>query len=282
MVIRLTILPGRELFLKVDSAAAVNSGTVSPKNAGKIVKEIHWKVTRGSYLYRNDVMLFDLIAHNNWKRPICFVNPYSVNKVFNVSKYCHMRGLVYQFTPVPAMDYVKGLGGVAPDSSYRILMNKNVRWGRLNIPGVLVDPVSYRNAIFAKRSYVRLAQALANLHKYDSTVKVLDKGIYFFPNSKFPFDYSTIQWAYLYYQSGAIKKGNKVIMGIYNRYMGDLRYYNSLNERFIPYYKNNIREALSALQQMSRLTSGFRQDKLSEKIKQGFNDQLKLMEETMK
>ena len=279
---KIDYLPGRELFLKVDSAAAVNSGTVSSKNAGKIVKEIRWKVTQSPYLYRNDIMLFDLIANNNWKRPICFVNPYSVNKVFDVAKYFRMQGLVYRLTPVPAIDYVKGLGGVAPDSSYRILMNKDVRWGRLNMPNVLVDPVSARNALFAKRSYLRLAQALAGLHRYDSTVKVLDKGVYFFPNSKFPFDYLTIQWAYLYYQSGAIKKGNKMIMDIYNRYMGDLSYYNSLSDRFIPYYNNNIREALSALQQMARLTKGFHQDKLSKKIRKGFYDQLKIMKGTMK
>jgi len=111
---KIDYLPGRELFLKVDSAAAVNSGTVSPKNAGKIVKEIRWKVTQG-YLYRSDVMLLDLIANNNWKRPICFANPSSVSKVLNVEKYTHMRGIVYQFTPVPAMDYIKRVGGVDPE-----------------------------------------------------------------------------------------------------------------------------------------------------------------------
>ncbi|VAW28143.1 putative membrane protein [hydrothermal vent metagenome] len=279
---KIDYLPSKELFLKVDSAAAVNSGTVAKKDAGKIVKEIRWKVTQSPYLYRNDVMLLDLIANNNWKRPICFANPSSVSRVLNVAKYSHMRGLVYQFTPVPAMDYAKGIGGVAPDSSYRILMNKDVRWGRLNMPDVHVDRESFRNSILAKQSYVRLAQALVNLHKYDSAVNVLDRGIYFFPNSKFPFDYYTIHWALLYYQSGAFKKGNKVATEIYNRYMGDLSYYNNLNDRFIPYYNNNIREALSAIQQLSGFAKDFHQDTLAKKFKKGFYDQLKLMEGTIK
>ena len=278
---KIDYLPSKELFLKVDSAAAVNSGTVSPKNAGKIVKKISWKVTQG-YLYRNDVMLLDLIANNHWKRPICFVNPSSVSKVFNVEKYSHMRGLVYQFTPIPAMDYIKGVGGVDPKDSYRVLMSKNARWGRLNMPDVHVDRVSFRNSFIAKQSYIRLAQAMVNLHKYDSAVNVLDRGIYFFPNSKFPFNYYTIHWALLYYQSGAFKKGNKVATEIYNRYMGDLSYYNSLNNRFIPYYNNNIREALSALQQLSRFAKDYHQDALSKKFKKGFYDQLKLMEGTIK
>jgi hypothetical protein len=278
---KIDYLPGKELILKVDSAEVVNSGTVSPKDAGKIVKEIRWKITQG-YLYRSDIMLLDLIAHNHWKRPICFANPSSVRKVFNVLKYCQMRGLVYQFVPVPSMDYIKGVGGVSPDSSYRILMDKKVRWGRLNMPDVHVDRESFRNSVIAKQSYIREAQALADLHKYDSTVKVLDKGLSFFPNNKFPFDYYTIHWAMLYYQAGATAKGNQVVEKIYNRYMEDLKYYNKLNDTFASYYDNEIREALAALQQMVQLTKEFHQNKLSAKISKGFYGELKQMEGALK
>jgi len=278
---RISYLPSNDLFLKVDSAAAVSSGTVSPKDAGKIVKKISWKVTQG-YLYRNDIMLLDLIAHNNWKRPICFVNPSSVSKIFNVEKYSHMRGIVYQFTPVPASDYIKGVGGVDPEDSYRILMSKKARWGRLNMPDVHVDRTSFRNSGIAIQSYVRLAQAMVNLHKSDSAINVLDRLIYFFPNSKFPFNYFSIRWALLYYQSGAFKKGDKVATDIYNRYMGDMNYYNSLNERFIPFYNNNIRESLSALQQLTRLAKEYHQDTLSKKFKKGFYDRIKQLKGSIK
>ncbi len=293
---KIDYLPGKELFLKVDSAAAVNSGTVPLKDAGKIVKEIKWKVKQG-YLYRSDVMLLDLLANNNWKRPICFANPSSVSKVLDVAKYCQMRGLVYQLVPVPAKDYIPKVGGVAADSSYKILMSKKARWGRLNMPDVHVDRESFRNSVIAKQSYIRLAQALANMHKYDSTVKALDRGIWFFPNKKFPFDYYTIHWALLYYQAADYakkhhepkekymsyyKKGNDVVEKIYTRYMQDLNYYNRLNDKFVPYYDNDIREALTSLQQLAQLTKDFHQNKLSAKINKGFYEQLKTMEGTVK
>ena len=292
---KIDYLPGKELFLNVDSAAVVNSGTVPAKDAGKIVKKLQWKVTQG-YLYRSDVMLLDLLATNNWKRPICFANPSSVSKVLNLTKYMQMRGLVYQLVPEPAPDYIKGIGGVTPDSSYRILMNKKVRWGRLNMPDVHVDRESFRNATIGKQSYIRLAMALADEHKYDSTVRVLDRGLYFFPSSKFPYSYYTIQWALLYYRAGDyaknhhepakkyqqyFKKGNDVAEKIYQRYMEDLQYYNSLNDRFVPFYSDNIREALTSLQQLARLTKDFHQDKLSAKINKSFYDELKKMEGSM-
>ncbi len=270
-------MPSRDLYLKIDSAAVVNSGTVPVKDAGKIVKEIHWKI-RQSYLYRSDIMLLDLIATNNWKRPIYFANPGSVSKVLNVDKYCQMEGVVYRFIPVPAPDYYQGIGGVNMNDSYRILMNPNIRWGRLNMPHVHVDRESFRESTLAKQAYVRLASSLVNAHRYDSAVQVLNKGIYFFPNKKFPFSYFTIQWALLYYKSGDIKRGNEVIEKIYTRYMQDLDYYDSLKARFLEYYTNNIREALASLQQMAKLTSEYKQYKLSKKITNGFNEQIKKLE----
>ncbi len=273
---KIDYLPSKNLYLKVDSAAVVQSGTVAPKNAGKIVKEIHWKVKQ-NYLYRSDLMLLDLIATNNWKRPIYFANPSSVSKVLNVDKYCHMEGIVYRFKPTLAADYIKRVGGVDADDSYKILMDPKTRWGRLNEPDVNVDRESFRNSTIAKQSYIRLAQSLVNLHRYDSAIKVLDKGLYFFPGNKFPYDYFTTHWALLYYQAGAVKKGNKLVNAIFNRYMDDLRYYNSLNERFVPYYNDNIREALASLQQLGQITKDYGQKKLSKKMEDAFYNQIKDM-----
>jgi hypothetical protein len=270
-------MPTRDLYMKIDSAAVVNSGTVSKKNAGNIVKEIHWKI-RQNGLFRSDVMLLDLIATNNWKRPICFDNPSAVSKVLDVSKYCHMTGVVYQFKPTLAKDYIKGMGGVDVDFSYKVLMGPDVRWGRLNKPDVNVDRESDRNSIMGVQSYVRLAQALVNEHRYDSAVKVLDRETYFFPESKFPYDYFTIQQAWMYYQCGAVAKANTMVGEIYNRYMQDLDYYNGLQPRFFGYYTDNIREALSSLQQLVQLTKTYKQDTLSAKINKSLYAQLKILQ----
>ena len=77
------ILPTQKLKIVVDSAAVVNSGTVKPEDAGKIVAEIDWDVKQNG-LVRNDILLLDFIASNNWERPIYFANPNAVAKVFNV------------------------------------------------------------------------------------------------------------------------------------------------------------------------------------------------------
>ena len=275
-------MPTKDLYLKVDSAAAVNSGTVSKKEAGKIVKSIHWKL-RQNHLYRGDLMILDLIATNNWKRPIYFANPSSISRILDVSKYCHMEGVVYRFKPIPAENYIRGMGGVDMNNSYHILMYPQNRWGRLNKPDVNIDPLSRRNAtLLARSSYLRLAQALMQTHRYDSAIQVLDRGISYFPNEKFPFDYYTIQWAMFYYQAGATEKANKVVNAIYTRYLQDLKYYDKLQPRFLSAYTNDVRMALVSLQEMAQLTHRYKQTALFQKINQSLQEHATRMQRKIK
>jgi len=71
--------PTKKLKLTIDSATVVSNGTVPLELADKIVPVIKWDA-RQSSLYKNDLMLLDFIATNNWDRPIYFANPSAVNK----------------------------------------------------------------------------------------------------------------------------------------------------------------------------------------------------------
>ncbi len=269
-------LPAKTLSLKIDKDAVINSGTVAPEDRDKIVDEIKWKVTQGG-LYRNDLMLLDLISTNNWKRPIYFANPNSVSKVFNVDKYCRLEGVVYRFKPTLADDYMKQIGGVDADKTYEVLMDKDARWGRLNEKDVLVDRESARNSGMAKQNYLRLAQGLLNEGKNDSVVAALDKGIEFFPNDKFPFDYQMLSWIAFYYEAGAPEKANEVVNILTNNYMEDIAYYGSLPSRFSSYYDDDMQNAMAVLQRLTQLTKQYKQNDLSAEIEKKFYDNMSLL-----
>jgi len=262
-------LPAKKLTLMIDKEAVIASGTVPIEDSAKIVSKMEWTV-RQSGLFRNDLMLLDLIATNNWERPVYFANPNSHSKVLNVDKYCHLEGVVYRFKPTIATEFIKNIGGVNADRTYEVIMNESVRWGRLNQEDVIVDRESSRNAGMAKQNYVRLAQALLNERKYDSVIKVLDRGIEFFPNDKFPFDYYMISWADFYYKSGEIEKGNNLVKQIVERYEEDMNYYNSLPDRFVSQYKDDIKESMAVMQRLIQLTSQNKQEELSKEIEESF------------
>ncbi|MDP2721663.1 MAG: DUF2723 domain-containing protein [Bacteroidales bacterium] len=269
-------LPAKHLTYTVDKAAALQSGTVDPKDADKIVDVIRWDVSQGG-LYRNDLMLLDLIANNNWERPIYFASPNSVSKVLKVDRFCRLEGVVYRFTPVPVDDYMKGVGGVGADRSYEVLMNKDARWGRLNEKDVVVDRESSRNSIMAKQNYIRLAGALMNEGKKDSVVAVLDKGLEFFPEDKFPYDFYMLPWIELYYQAGNTEKANQTARALADRYTQDLAYYSSLPDRFLTFYDDEVQESMAVLQRLTQLTKQYKQADLSAEIEKTFYDNMSIL-----
>ncbi len=269
----LNYVPTKKLRLPINKDVVLATGTVRQENADKIVDSIVWNIKQNA-LYRNDLMLLDIIATNNWKRPIYFANPNSIKSVFNIDKYCHLEGIVYRFKPTPAPEYIKRVGGVNADRTYEVLMADDVRWGRLNEDDVVVDRESDRTVGIMKQNYIRLAQALANQQKYDSVVEVLDRGLYFFPENKFPFDFFMIPWADNYFKAGADDKGEDVLRSIAKRYIDDLNYFASLDEKHAQYYNDQIQESMAVLQRIAQLADHHQQFELSDEFEQDLIENL--------
>ena len=159
-------------------------------------------------------------------------------------------------TPAPApntlpFEYHAGAGGVFIDGSYDLLVN-NSRWGNLNNPHVTIDPESARNVPFIKMAYMRLAQAFVNRGEYEKAITVMDKCQEFFPDERIPFAfYYEGYFPELYYRSGAMEKGDAVLRKIVANASDNLRYYLSLEPRFIEYYKEDWRDDLALINTMT-------------------------------
>jgi hypothetical protein len=271
---RINYLPSRKVKIAIDKEAVIKSGTVPEHLHHLIVDEMVFEFPKGSIM-KNELMLLDLIATNNWSRPIYFANPGSVRDLFAIDKYCHLEGVVFRFMPVMAQHYYKGLGGISVDGSWEVLM-EDVSWGRLHEPDVTVDRQSQLNVSLAQRNYYLLAQSLINENKADSAIQVLDKGIEFFPHEKFTFDYFKVYWAEIYLQAGATEKGIAVMRTTFNRYMDDLRYYNSLSTKFADYYSPHSQEALTVLQRLVQLADQYKLKDISNELEEAFMMQMNL------
>ncbi len=269
---RINYVPTRRIKITVDKNAVIKSGTVPEEFHDQIVDEIVFEIRKNG-LFKNDLFLLDLIATSNWSRPIYFANPGSVRDVFNVDRYCHMEGLVYRFMPVLAPEFIRNMGGVYADGSYDVLMN-DIRWGRLNEPNVTVDRESYRNSGLAKQNYLRLSQALMNQGKADSAVAVLDQGLYFFPHEKISFDYFMIPWIEIYLEAGSTEKGVELIQTLFDRYLDDITYYNSLTGKFAAYYDSHMQEALAVLQRLTQIAEEYKLEDLATELEQAFMMQM--------
>jgi hypothetical protein len=261
-------IPSRKMRLPVNKEKAIANGIVPLYMADSVVDNVDWDIT-SNYFIKNDLMLLDFLANNDWERPLYFASPSSVSKTFDLDKYCHQTGVVYKFIPVRATDYYRGLGGVDEVASYDILMNK-ARWGNLNKPGVVVDPESARNHMMAKQNYMRLAQVLVSKGKNAEAIAVADKMIYEFPNDKLSFDIYITPLLEVYYNAGATEKANDFFRTMAKVFGERLAFYNQVDPKFASFYKEDSEEAMMGLARLMSVAKQNNQQSLIKEIEDNY------------
>jgi len=272
---KIKFFPSKKVKLTVDSAACVKYGIVPEYFADRIVDTIYWTI-RSNQLYKNDIMLLDLIASAKWKRSFYFAAPSSVSHVFSVDSFAVLTGYVYKFMPVKTdrSDRIPGLGTIDARGSYKPLME--MKWGNLNDPDVYVDPESLNNAIRPKTNFIRVAQGLANLGQQKEAEELLDTYIANFPDSKIPYDLYMTPYAELYYKLGKKEKANAIVERLLEMYSQDLEYYNAYSPAYHDYFASDIETALGTLRNLARLSGEYKQDSLSKHADSLFNMQMKM------
>jgi tetratricopeptide (TPR) repeat protein len=261
---KINFSPTKKFRLTIDSATIVKNKVVPAYLADKIVPAIEWDVKQ-NYLYKNDLMLLDLIATNNWKRPIYFANPNSISKVLGVESYCHLEGMVYKFMPVKAEGFISGVGGVNADASYDIFMNK-CKWGNLNDPDVYVDRESNRNSIIPKQNFRRVAENLLAKNEKEKAIALMDECLKQFPDNKITYDMFIVPFADVYYEAGAMEKGNAITERVFEIYSQNLDYYNRLDSKLFRYYQKDYEQAIGIIQHLSMMAKMYKQNDLYNKI----------------
>ena len=128
--------------IPVDKEYVLSEGLVDEQFADKIVDEVVIRYD-DPVISRSMLMQYDLLANNNWKRPICFTQPHLMEDL-RILDYARYDGMCYTFVPVSTTyDY----GYVNIDKLYPIFMdeceagalNQALRFGNVANEDVLVD-----------------------------------------------------------------------------------------------------------------------------------------------
>jgi hypothetical protein len=265
-------IPTRNVKLTLDSTELVNRGIVPIEKAEKIPDEISWKLG-GNNIIKNELMLLDLIATNNWDRPIYFANPSSVKKVLPLDEYMHLEGFVYHLLPYKAEGYINGMGGVNADKAYDLLVNK-ANWGNLNDPDVSIDRESARNSGIPKNNFLRVAESMITKGEKEKAVKALDTYIENYPHEVVNYDMFMIPYIEAYYKAGAVDKANEMSQVLYDFYISELNYINSLDPERKKLLSQDQQSALGVLQRLGQITRQNSQIDLSQKIDSTFKEQI--------
>jgi hypothetical protein len=272
---KMKFFPSKKVKLAVDSAACIKYDIVPKYLAGKMVDTIYWTI-KSNQLYKNDIMLLDIVSTSNWRRSLYFASPSSVNHCFNVDSFCLVTGWVYKFMPVKATkeDFITNMGGVDPLTSYDILMNK-CAWGNLNDPHVYMDPESLNNQARPKTNMLRTAQSLLGIGRTKEAVRLMDKYFEEFPDSRVSYDMYTMPFAEMYYKAGETAKATKILKRIGQIYSQNLDYYYTFKGKIREYYSKDIEQALGILRRMNYIARDNNQPQLATEFDALFQKELK-------
>ncbi len=200
----LNYFPTKKFFLKVDKDAVVKSGTVRPEDAGLIADTLFWELDK-SYLMKADMMILDLIANNNWKRPIYFAVTVGNDSYMNLEPFFELQGLAYRFVPIVAKQDAQGqTGRVGVKEMYNNMMNKFC-WGNMKREDVYLDQNNLNMSMNFRNNFARLAETLQSEGAADSSLNVLDKMNDEMPDKTVPYNVMMLRPIELYF---AAAKGN--------------------------------------------------------------------------
>ncbi len=263
-------MPTNKFFIKIDKEKVMANKMVQPKDAHLIQDTLKWELKR-NYLYKNDLMVYDIIANNMWDRPIYFSVGMGAKSFLGLDKFFELDGAAYRFVPIETKNDGLEIGFINTDVLYNILMNK-FEFGRINQPDVYMDQfhIVTLNIMMFRNTYCRLASKLNDEKKPEKAIKVLDKCMLELPVSQVPYDNSLIGFIQEYYRAGAIEKANKLVREMAQQSHDKLDYYFSLDPELAREFKVNEEREVRVVQMLLGLAEMGEQKDLQKELEQKF------------
>ncbi len=205
------------LFIPVDSAAVINSGTIPTEWSHAIVDKIIPKWGEKSGLYMTNVASLDIIntnAQQGWKRPIYFAVTVGSDSYLGLEEYFSRTGLAYQVVPLSNYN-----NGVNTEKMYDNVMNK-FRWGGLDkaTPDkpLYLDENTRRMCIALRLGISELAAQLIEEGKDEKALAVLNLITEKIPSWQVPHDLSSFDIARAYLELKEVEKGETILKEIFD------------------------------------------------------------------
>jgi hypothetical protein len=221
--------PSKTIRIPVDKEAVLRNGIVAQKDADKIVPYIDITL-KGNVIYKNRMMMLDVIANNNWERPIYFSGgSFGDDDYIWMKDYLQLDGVTYKLVPIRT-PVAKGnpfdMGRIDADKMYDIVMGFD--WGNSGSPDIYHDTETRRNGITYRSNLARLAETLMNEKKMDKAENVLDLAMEKMPTKDFEY-YSLLEPYVLgYYEVGNNEKARTLFKEVSTIYQEKLLYYSGM------------------------------------------------------
>lgn len=235
------ILPVTKFILPVNKANALKAGIISQADLPNTVNQIMIDY-KGNTLYKNNLIMLDLLANFDWKRPINFSSGgiYDSENIFFLDEYLQFDGFSYRLVPIHTQANADGdMGRVDANSLYNVV--KNFRWGNFKDLNAHFDETATSNIISYRGAASRAAAALSLSGQKAKALELLDLAAKEIPAEKYNDPRSLSSMVYGYIVAGQEQKGLKLAEILKKGIFEEYDYYLSLSKSDQVYLRKQMR-----------------------------------------
>ena len=275
------VYPTNKIRLKVDKEAVLKNGIVDPKDADLIVPYIDITISNIA-LTKNRILMLDVLANNNWERPLYFTGGAQADEEYIWLKdYLQLDGLAYKFvpikTPIKNRNFMD-MGRINTKSMYAHVK----KWSWKNSNGdIYVDPETRKNGISFRNSLGRLADEFIKEGDTAKAEEMLDLSLEKMPIDRYGYYRLVIGYIESYYNINKTEKARKIIDYLANNFDEWIVYYSGLDPYWFSQYYPELEGNLDLYRYIIATAQEYDTKEYTDKLKENFMTSAKLLESAL-
>ncbi|MBQ8362213.1 MAG: DUF2723 domain-containing protein [Bacteroidaceae bacterium] len=234
------VIPTDTLEITVDKEAVLRSGMFIPDSA-EIPDKMYISLKGRNALYKNDLMMLEMLANANWSRPIYMAISVGPQNHLGLSDHFIQEGLAYRITPfnwaklgyLPKQQQYPREYFMDTEKTYDVMLNK-FKFGGIDNPDIYLDETVSRMCHSHRRIFAQLIRQLIREGKKDKALKALDYMEKVIPSTTLPHDYlmsGSMEFAEAYLQLGEKEKATGILKQLGDKANEYIDWYLSLDQK---------------------------------------------------
>ena len=242
------VIPTDTLYLTIDKEAVKKSGMMMASDT--IPDRMVISLAGKRALYKNDLMMLEMLAQCNWTRPLYVATTVGADNYMNLGDNFVQEGLAYRITPFSTNK--KGVKNFDTEKTYNNVMNR-FRYGGLEKPGLYIDETVMRMCYTHRHLFAQLALALIEEGKADKAMKVLRKSEKVLPSYNVPntFISGSADLARAYALLGDKKDAKRLLNEVWANAKGYADYYVQLTGSRFDMCQNDLMRQMYIMQSIA-------------------------------
>ena len=271
---KVNFIPTKNFKLTINKADAIKNGAATSADSARIASALEWTFNKG-YVTKGTLAMFDILVHNDWKRPIYFASTVPSDQYNGLDKYLYNEGLALRLMPFKPDTAAAKNEQLNIGPLYNNVMNKFV-WGNVKNARYL-DTQSADDISIFTNVFNNTISGLLKEGKTEDAKKVANRYFEVMPE-KF-YGMRSMMGAYFMaenlYLLNDPKRANALIEKSATYIEKELTYLADVSQskkKFVG--GQNVQLGMSFLNQMARTTAEYKQTKLSKEL----NDKFAMLE----